>query len=135
MPKSSSDNSDSSIDLSDGPVVLTREQKAARKARRQRDQNDSTSARQMLSEANDLAASVHHRVQRAEQHYRELITLLDKEQAHTSPGQEDKIRLLEAEVEKARVFAEQEKRVFEQACEIIDRVNIHLQRIVNRRDT
>ena len=135
MPKSSSDDSDSSTDLSDGPVVLTRYQKAAHKAQRQRDQDDSTSAREMLSEANELAASVHHRVQKAEQHHRELITLLDKEQAHTSPGHEDRIRHLEAEVEEARVFAEQEKRVWEQACEILDRANTHLQRVVNRRVT
>ena len=135
MQESSSDDSDSSTDLSDGPVVLTREQTAARRRQRQRDQDDSRSARDMLNEANEIVASVQHRAQQARLLHTELVELLEQERTHTGPGREERIRHLEAEVEEARVFAEQERRVLQQANDFLNLANTHLQRIFNRRGT
>ena len=110
MPKSSSEDSDSSTDLSDGPVVLTREQKAARKTQRQRDierraqrqreearmmerarEQDERGTADMLREANDLASRARTRAHEAREHYRHLLALIEEELAHPGQGHQEKI--------------------------------------------
>ena len=138
MPKSSSEDSDSSTDLSDGPVVLTREQKAARKTHRQRDierraeeqrekarefervrEEDERDIAGMLSEASEIASRTRTRAHVADEHYRHLLALIEEELAHPGQGHQEKIRDLRAQAEDMRVFAEQQERTLQEVREVI----------------
>ena len=138
MPKSSSEDSDSSTDLSDGPVVLTREQKAVRKTHRQRDierraeeqrekareferhrEQDERDIAVMLREASEIASRTRTRAHGADEHYRHLLALIEEELAHQGQGNQEKIRGLRAQAEDMRVFAEGQERTLQEVREFI----------------
>ena len=154
MPKSSSDDSDSSTDLSDGPVVLTREQKAARKTQRQREEErraqqqreeerrrerhreqDEGETADMLSEASELASRTRNRAHGAREHYRHLLALIEEELAHPGQGHQEKIRDLQAQAEDMRVFAEQQERTLQEVREVIHTLHGVMRGAFNRNVT
>jgi len=154
MPKSSSDDSDSSTDLSDGPVVLTREQKAARKTQRQRDierraeeqhekarefervrEEDERDIAGMLSEASELALRTRTRAHGADEHYRHLLALIEEELAHPGQGHQEKIRDMQTQAEDMRVFAEQQERTLREVRDVIQTLNGVIRDAFNRNVT
>jgi predicted transcriptional regulator len=142
MPKSSSEDSDSSTDLSDGPVVFTREQKAARKTQSQRDierraeeqhekarefervrEEDERDIADMLREASELASRTRTRARGADERYRHLLALIKEELDHPGQGHQEKIRDLQTRAEEMRDFAEQQERTLQEVHEVIRKLH------------